>query len=267
VDPFHRMFSLDDRAKQYPHALVQRVSSVQNILYSGAAPLVILILWAGVRRPGVHQAHVTILGLIISVTLASFLTDLLKNAVGRPRPDLIARCKPEKGTPEHSLITIAACTEADGHTLQDGWRSFPSGHSSFAFAGLGYLALFLAGQLRLFHPHADLARVLLCLTPLLGAALIAMSRLADYRHDVYDITCGSLLGIFVAYFSYRRYYRPLKHSKCDEPYPSRFEYALTGGLGRGADVEQVQAEDFTLEELTEDEAESHPLTQSQARPP
>ena len=73
--------------------------------------------------------------------LTTFLTDVVKNSVGRPRPDLIARCKPKDGTPEHTLITIGSCTETDHHVLHDGWRSFPSGHSSLAFSGLGYLAL------------------------------------------------------------------------------------------------------------------------------
>lgn len=73
--------------------------------------------------------------------LTTFLADVVKNAVGRPRPDLIARCKPKEGTPEHTLITIDSCTETHHHTLHDGWRSFPSGHSALAFSGLGYLAL------------------------------------------------------------------------------------------------------------------------------
>lgn len=48
--------------------------------------------------------------------------------------------------------------------------------------------------------------------------MIAISRLDDYRHDVYDVTFGSILGAVVSYFSYRRYYPPLRSSGCDTPY-------------------------------------------------
>ena len=156
------MFSLDNRAIQFPHAVVERVPVSERLPiltvplcehcgslylpgwlfgYAGGIPLVFLILWAAVQRPGVHKVHVTILGLFISLILTSFLTDVVKNSVGRPRPDLLARCKPKRGTNEHPLVTIDICTETDHHILHDGWRSFPSGHSSFAFSGLGYLAL------------------------------------------------------------------------------------------------------------------------------
>lgn len=80
--------------------------------------------------------------------------------------------------------------------------------------------------MHVFRPRTDLARVLVALAPLMGAALIAISRLEDYRHDVFDVTCGSLLGLSTAYFSYRRYYPSLRLAKCDEPYPSRYEFAI-----------------------------------------
>lgn len=263
VTPFHRMFTLDDHNIQYPHTLIERVPSYMNVIYSLAIPLGLFFTWTLVVRPKVHKAHVTILGLLISIALATVLTDIIKNAIGRPRPDLIARCKPEKGTAEHLLVTIDVCSETDPQTLQDGWRSFPSGHSSFAFAGLGYLALFFAGQLHVFRPRTDLARVLVALAPLIGAAEIAMSRMADYRHDVYDVTVGSVLGMSMAYFSYRRYFPGLRHSRCDEPYPSRAQIADANGTGKLKDDEESHvrsAGGFSLADSAEDDEELFPLT-------
>jgi len=279
AEPFHRMFSLDNLAIQFPFAEVERVPSIWNIVYAGGLPMTLLLLWALVFRPGVHKAHVSILGLLVSLIFASFLTNIIKNAVGRPRPDLIARCIPKKGTPEHALVTIEVCTQTNHHRLHDGWRSFPSGHSSFAFSGLGYLALyvdrphsrpiwytndlrFLAGQMHVFRPRTDLARVLLALAPFIGAALIAISRCEDYRHDVYDVTVGSLLGLLVAYFSYRRYYPSLKSHGCDTPYPSRADTALERGYGRRKDEEELvtSPRGFETDDM-EDDSDHVPLTE------
>ena len=230
-------------------------------IYAGAVPLGILVAWALILRPGAHKSHVTILGWFISLILTLFITDLIKNAVGRPRPDLIARCKPEPGTPDHQLVTFEICTEMNHHTLHDGWRSFPSGHSSFAFSGLGYLAIFLSGQCHVFRPRTDLARVLLALAPLLGAALIAISRCEDYRHDVYDVTTGSLLGLLVAYSTYRRYYPPLRNSKCATPYTNPGESA--SGFSKLKDEEEriSGAGEFELDDLagSDEEGDTRPL--------
>ena len=157
------------------------------------------------------------------MVLTSVITDIIKNAVGRPRPDLLSRCHPAPDAKPNVLLTIDVCTMPKDHTLQDGWRSFPSGHSSFSFAGLGFLSLFLAGQLHIFRYGTpggrDLLRALVCLAPLLGALMIAISRCEDYRHDVYDVCVGSALGMTVTYWSYRRYWPSLSSTKCDEPLP------------------------------------------------
>lgn len=226
-------------------------------------------------RSSVHKHQVTILGLAIALVLTSLLTDLVKNTVGRPRPDLLARCKPAPGTPRDTLVTIDVCTETAHHTLHDGWRSFPSGHSSFSFAGLGYLSLFLAGQMRIFAHgipsssltganlgsggtdrveklvRADLGRALLCLAPLLVATWIAISRCQDYRHDVYDVTVGALLGWTIGYWSYRRYWPRVSSPFCDEPYAgppatagSDGEWAP--GYGRLTDEEAGLREDINV---------------------
>lgn len=119
---------------------------------------------------------------------------------------------------------------------------------------------FLAGQLHIFLPRTDLFRVLLALAPLIGAALIAISRCEDYRHDVYDVTVGSILGISIAYFSYRRYYPSLQSRRCDVPFPSRAQATRTdSGLGKRKDEE---ARVGTLEEDDQEENEHMPLRES-----
>ena len=211
-------------------------------VYAGLFPLLAILLYLIVSRAPGHKYHVTLLSFFIGMLLTSFITDLIKNAVGRPRPDLISRCKPAPNTPEHQLVDWHVCTEQDHHVLHDGWRSFPSGHSSFAFSGLGFLSMFLAGQMHVFRQEGDLARGLLALAPLLGAAMIAISRCEDYRHDVYDVTCGSILGLIIAYWSYRRFYPRLRNRHCGTPYESKMARVKSFQKVRGDEEEQALRE-------------------------
>jgi len=86
--------------------------------------------------------------------------------------DVIARCQPlaDSEDPLWGLSTIDICTQTSERLLEDGWRSFPSGHSSrtsvstlesggttdlgpshkVSFAGLGFLTFYLAGKFHLF---------------------------------------------------------------------------------------------------------------------
>ncbi|KAI5851887.1 phosphatidic acid phosphatase type 2/haloperoxidase [Tricharina praecox] len=219
--PFHRLFSLDDRRISYPHADPERVPVPQLFFFSAGLPLLIITLYT-LAAPSTssksHKLHVALLGLSTSLLLTAFTTDLIKNSVGRARPDLLARCAARPGTPRHELVDWTVCTQSDAHTLHDGFRSFPSGHSSFAWAGLGYLALFLAGQMGALRRGAGMARVVAAATPLVGAALIAISRTEDYRHDVFDVSVGTGIGAVTAWFAYRRWFRALQARKCDVPY-------------------------------------------------
>ena len=119
---------------------------------------------------------------------------------------------------------------------------------------------FLAGQMHVFRPRTDLIRVLLALAPLIGAALIAISRCEDYRHDVYDVTTGSIIGMTLAHFSYRRYYPSLESPLCETPFPSREETASKLGVGRARDEEEFthHSDGFSANDL-EDRGERVPL--------
>ena len=183
-------------------------------------PFVSLSVYALVYRRDLHQAKVTSLGFGISLLMTTLATDILKNAVGRPRPDLLSRCQPEPNTPSDELVTIGVCTRTQHHVLHDGWRSWPSGHTSLAFAGLGWFALLIASQTHAVRRYASFTTILFSLLPLICAALIGISRLEDCRHDVGDVLIGGLLGSSVAYLNWRRYYPSLATEGCEEPFPA-----------------------------------------------
>jgi len=262
VEPFHTLFRLDDPRIDYPHAEVERVSLLWLLIYSIAVPFLTIAAYLLVARKPAHQLQVSLLGLSISLMLASFLTNIIKNAVGRPRPDLISRCKPKPDAPPHALVGVEVCTETRHHTLHDGWRSFPSGHSSFAFSGLGYLTLFFAGQFHVFRPQSNLTQVLLTFVPIAGAAAIAISRLEDYRHGPIDISAGSILGFVVAYISYRRYYPAWRSARCHIPFPVKTDPDHLFPR----DEEEGERPDAAQFELADDESEDElPLTGNSRR--
>lgn len=70
---------------------------------------------------------------------------------------------------------------------------------------------------------------------------------------MYDVTCGSILGIGIAFFSYRRYYPRLHSPKCDEPFPSRAT-SFNEGFGKIKDDEEAarRADEFDLGGLDRD---------------
>ncbi|KAF9071707.1 phosphatidic acid phosphatase type 2/haloperoxidase [Rhodocollybia butyracea] len=220
---FWRDFSLQETSLQHPYAVHERVPTFALVLICFVAPLVIqpLINWVSIRSW--WDLHNSTLGLILSLAMAAVITQFSKITVGRPRPDIIDRCQPTSNAvdPTFGLSTAAICTQTDMAILRDGFRSFPSGHTSLSFAGLGFLAFYLAGKLHLFDRKGHLGKVWLFLAPLAAATLVAISRTMDYRHHWQDVVVGSILGLIVAYFSYRQYYPSLASELCHKPYSPR----------------------------------------------
>src|SRR5688500_15634994 len=89
-----------------------------------------MTITALVIRKSSHDCHHASLRLMIGLTSILMITALIKNTIGRPRPDFIDRCQPREGSvdPLHGLSDYAICTRTE--LLKDGFKSFLSGHSS-----------------------------------------------------------------------------------------------------------------------------------------
>ena len=91
-----------------------------------------------------------------------------------------------------------------------------------AFAGLGYLSLFLAGKLHLMDNRGEVWKTVIVLVPLLAAALVAVSRIMDARHHPFDVITGAALGLLTASIAYRQYFPPLSRpEKKGRAFPPR----------------------------------------------
>ncbi|GEM08037.1 phosphatidic acid phosphatase type 2/haloperoxidase family protein [Rhodotorula toruloides] len=237
---YKREFSLTDTSIQHTFATKERVTFGECIVYAGAVPAVIIILVALIWRRSFWDMHNGLLGLLLSVSLTTVFTQVVKVTVGRPRPDLIDRCQPVNSASNHpvyGLATVALCTVQTGHIIDDGFKSFPSGHSSFAWAGLGYFALYLAGKMHLFDQQGHTIKSWIAITPPIGATLIAVSRTMDYRHHATDVIAGSILGAVIALITYHLYYPSLFSPQCHLPFSPRIP-AMATSERLDSDVEE-----------------------------
>ncbi|KAH9812694.1 phosphatidic acid phosphatase type 2/haloperoxidase [Melampsora americana] len=224
VSGFHRQFDLNDTSIRHPHAETERVPVLYLGIYSILIPVVLIVVCSQGLLRSFWDTHNGLLGLAFSLSFNWAITTAMKNTIGRPRPDFIDRCQPASDAVNSAigLSDDSICTTAlDSRLLMDGFRSFPSGHASTAWCGLGYLSLYLAGKFHLFDQKGHTLKAWLVLSPLLGAALISISRTMDYRHHWQDVFVGGLLGMLVAWFGYRMYYPSLSTEDAHKPYSPR----------------------------------------------
>lgn len=251
IEPFHQPFSLDNYTLYYPYAVHERVPVALAGLIAVIFPAVVIVVYTmvidgifshhtpmpaargGLKRLSgryrfkdrLWELNCGLLGLGLSVCFAFTITGALKNAIGKPRPDIMSRCNidpTDTSIPRYPLATSAMCKQDDEYIRRDGFKSFPSGHSSVSFAGLFYLSLYLAAKLHVLDSKGEVWKAFIVLVPCIAAALIAGSRIMDARHHPFDVLSGSLMGILVAWGAYRQYFPPLHESwRKGRAYPIR----------------------------------------------
>ena len=195
ASPRLRFITQGDPSLSYPFTEHETCPVWLLMLLTLPLPVLVVIgvLWVQktlrkypIRRQYMQLHHYLVtMGLTLLITL--FVTVCLKFGVGRYRPDYFSR------------------DTNNAHLMREGHLSFPSGHSSQAFSALVLLALWLAGQLKLFH-RAFAWKVFAVFAPISLALWIGASRLIDYRHHFSDVAFGAGLGSGVAVVIYLTFY-------------------------------------------------------------
>jgi len=160
--------------------------------------------------------HHAVLGLLMSLIGASFFQVTCKWVIGGLRPNFFEICKPDltKLSQGHGYGGIyfdrSICT-GDYHEINEAFQSFPSGHSSAAFAGFLFLSFYLNAKLKMTcSPYRGAFwKIVIVTLPILAATLISLSRLIDYSHHWYDIAFGALIGIAFAFVGYASQYHSI----------------------------------------------------------
>lgn len=162
IVPNHHAFALTDRTISYPFVANETVSTKTLVLVSLFAPAAIIVIGAWVLTPGTAgpdgpkpsisqtirhkfwEWNAGWLGLVVALAGVWMSTQGLKDLVGKPRPDLLARCNPDlskiaqyaisglgeqvQGAP--IMLSWKICQDQSDLVRVDGFSSFPSGHSS-----------------------------------------------------------------------------------------------------------------------------------------
>lgn len=215
IHPFYR-FVGKDMMTDLKYPMKENTVPVWAVpIYSVLLPILVFTFFY-FRRRDVHDLHHAILGLLFAVLITGVITDAIKDAVGRPRPDFFWRCFPD-GVDNYDTWGDVICHGKD-KDIKEGHKSFPSGHASWSFAGLGFLALYMTAKIKVFDRSGHVAKLCILFLPLLMASLVAVSRVDDYWHHWQDVFAGGILGLFVATMCYLQFFPAPYHSEGWGPY-------------------------------------------------
>ncbi|KAI5083009.1 hypothetical protein GOP47_0002752 [Adiantum capillus-veneris] len=179
-------------------------------------PLVIFIIYF-LYMKDITDLHHAILGLLFTVVISAVITEAIKNALGWPRPNFFWRCFPD-GIERYNNDTFEVQCTGEQSVIKEGHKSFPSGHTSGSFAGLGFLSLYLAGKLQMFDRRGHVAKLIIVVLPLIGALLVGLSRVDDYWHHWNDVFGGAILGLTMAILCYHHFFPSVFSDKSTGPH-------------------------------------------------
>ncbi|KAK6128505.1 hypothetical protein DH2020_037751 [Rehmannia glutinosa] len=125
IHPFYRFVGKD---MMYDLKYPLKANTVPIWFVRFLFPILVFLLFY-LRRRDVYDLHNATLGILYSVLITGVLTDAIKDAVGRPRPDFFWRCFPD-GKEAYDQWGNVVC-HGDQSVINEGHKSFPSGHTSW----------------------------------------------------------------------------------------------------------------------------------------
>lgn len=154
--------------------------------------------------------HAAILGSLGCCSTQLLLVVIVKNIAAVPRPDFLNRCQPDYLTiplVERLYSVEEVCQNSNDALIRDGFKSFPSGHSSTVFASQTFLVLFLIGKIKMSGTsYFSWKLVLSIMYPLIISLKVSFSRVSDHRHRIRDVLIGDMIGTFFGFLFYFIYF-------------------------------------------------------------
>lgn len=162
-----------------------------------------------------------VFGLFWAVTVAAFISTLVKIFVEGFAPYFLVVCNPaiverrfnysvnrwSKHGFQRVIATTQQCNARNASELKDALSSFPSSCAVIYFAGFGFLFLWLNAKFKIGADHRpSLWKWFVTLLPLLYATLDAGALVTLKANHWYDVVAGAILGFAVAVAAYRGVY-------------------------------------------------------------
>ncbi|KAI0155534.1 phosphatidic acid phosphatase type 2/haloperoxidase [Pestalotiopsis sp. NC0098] len=181
-----------------------------------------VFLFMQIRIRSFWDLNNAVIGLLYSLITAAVFQVFLKWLIGGLRPHFLDVCKPDLSLASNAAGAVGAGYNAAGYKslyytreictgdideIDDSLESFPSGHTTAAFAGFVYLYLYLNAKLKVFsNYHPAMWKLIAIYAPILGAVLIGGALTIDEFHNWYDIIAGAIIGTVMAFSAYRMVY-------------------------------------------------------------
>jgi len=210
---------LQDSSTQANHFLKHASRDLQYMADPGSVVIGVSLYgigrvagWREVADLGLHGTE--------AVALSGTLTELIKGLAGRARPYV-------------SVDTNAADFKFGRGFSKNGYQSFPSGHSSAAFAA----AAAVTSESQRWWPHE-----IYLVAPVMygGATLVGLSRMYNNAHWASDVVLGAAIGTFSG-IKVVRYNHGHSNNLIDRallglfvaPTPAGLGIGMTWGIGTG----------------------------------